>query len=106
MRRQMGFGRQIASACDTMPTPLNAVSCADAPWPVLSGIASSAAVVYRVDQTIARIKSEYDEMPGLCLTSAQAARLFGVDPTVCANVLAACVDVGFLRMTSDRFIRA
>jgi hypothetical protein len=78
-----------------MPFPWSAVSCADGPPPVLSRIESSAAVVYRVDLTIARIKAEYEVMPGLCLTSAQAARLFGVDPTVCACVLAACVDVGF-----------
>src|SRR3954466_10261828 len=32
----------------------------------------------------ARIRAEFDEMPGLNLTLQQAARLFGIDPARCA----------------------
>jgi hypothetical protein len=88
-----------------MAAQQSSVSPSDNLTPVLSRIESAATLEYRIAQTIARIKAEYEEMPGLCLTSAQAARLFGLDPTICANVLAACVDAGFLRETSGRFMR-
>ena len=43
-----------------------------------------------------RITVEYDEMPGLRLTAAQAQRLFGLQD-VCTRVLHALVDVAILR---------
>ena len=46
-----------------------------------------------------RIYSEYLEMPGLRLTSAQAQRLLGIDAAVCTNALELLVDAGFLRLT-------
>ena len=36
----------------------------------------------------ARIRAEFDEMPGLNLTLLQAARLFDVEPARCERVLA------------------
>lgn len=36
---------------------------------------------------LARIRSEYREMPGLCLTRAQASRLWDVDAATCARLL-------------------
>jgi hypothetical protein len=33
-----------------------------------------------------RVKAEYVEMPGLCLTLAQASRLFGVERQTCHAV--------------------
>lgn len=44
-----------------------------------------------------RIRGEYREMPGLRLSPRQAARLWSVDSGVCANMLDALVESGFLR---------
>lgn len=45
------------------------------------------------------IRSEYLEMPGLRLTTAQGQRLFGLEATVCAQALEFLVQSGFLRRT-------
>ena len=47
-----------------------------------------------------RIRSEYLEMPGLCLTREQAQRLFHIEPLVCRDVLDALVDMHFLCLTA------
>ena len=44
-----------------------------------------------------RITVEYDEMPGLRLTAAQAQRLFGLREDVCTRVFHALVEVAILR---------
>jgi hypothetical protein len=43
------------------------------------------------DQLLRRIRGEFEEMPCLCLTYAQARRLFGLSPDVCQRVLIALV---------------
>jgi hypothetical protein len=43
-----------------------------------------------------RIATEFREMPGLCLTLAQAARLFGTAPAPCARALETLVRAGVL----------
>ena len=43
-----------------------------------------------------RIRAEYLEMPGLCLTRAQMQRLCGVEQAVCQLVLDSLVDAKFL----------
>jgi hypothetical protein len=48
-----------------------------------------------------RIRGEFLEMPGLRLTSAQAARLCGVEPTICQAVLDALLEMKFLRLSAD-----
>ncbi len=48
-----------------------------------------------------RVRGEYREMPGLLLTEAQAARLFGLESDVCRHVLATLVAEGFLVRTRD-----
>ena len=48
---------------------------------------------------VRRIYSEYLEMPGLRLTSAQAQRLLGLEADVCADALQFLIDTGFLRRT-------
>ena len=54
-----------------------------------------------------RIRGEFNEMPGLCLTPAQARRLWGVDPCTCAGALDDLLREGFLRRRSDgSFVRA
>jgi hypothetical protein len=48
-------------------------------------------------QLVRRVRSEFNEMPGLRLTPAQTARLLGLDQTVCQRVIDALVRVDFLR---------
>ena len=54
----------------------------------------------------ARIRSEYQEMPGLRLTVSQAARLFGVELASCERVLNALVVDGELSTDGRRFLRS
>ena len=54
-----------------------------------------------------RIQREYDEMPGLMLTEAQARRLWGVDRRSCRLALAALLERRFLRRTATgKYVRA
>jgi hypothetical protein len=53
-------------------------------------------VLAREDAQLDLIRSEYLEMPGLCLTCAQAQRLFGLDQLTCSSLLAS--------LTKDRFL--
>ena len=39
-------------------------------------------------------------MPGLCLTTPQAARLWGLDRAVCEQVIEVLVQSAFLRLTA------
>ena len=48
-----------------------------------------------------RIQGEYNEMPGLRLTIAQAQRLWGLDRAECDAVLRALVDAKFLIRNRD-----
>jgi hypothetical protein len=53
-----------------------------------------------------RIRGEYLEMPGLRLTTAQAARLCHLAPTDCEEILGELVMTGFLRRTrSGQYMR-
>lgn len=54
-----------------------------------------------------RIRNEYNEMPGLMLTEAQAKRLWGIDGKTCRAVLAALPERRFLRRTAvGAYVRA
>ncbi len=54
-----------------------------------------------------RVRSEYLEMPGLRLTPAQAERLLGLEPAVCARLFGHLVSSGFLRIARDgHYLRA
>jgi len=46
-----------------------------------------------------RVRSEFDEMPGLQLTLPQAARLLGLDLAACRTVIDALVETSVLRWT-------
>jgi hypothetical protein len=46
-----------------------------------------------------RVRGEFNEMPGLQLTIAQASRLWGMEQTACRRVIDALVDAAFLRWT-------
>jgi hypothetical protein len=53
------------------------------------------------------VRAEYLESPGLRLTKDQVQRLWGLDPITCEALLAALVDVGFLRRTlRNAYVRA
>lgn len=59
------------------------------------------------DDPLARIRAEYLEMPELRVTSKQACRLWGLDPTVCTALLNMLVDARFLRRTREgAYVRA
>jgi hypothetical protein len=53
----------------------------------------------------ALIRAEYLEMPGLCLTIAQAARLWTADPDECSQTLDALTRAGFLWRSKDQYVR-
>lgn len=58
-------------------------------------------------ETVRRVQAEFMEMPGMTLTLPQAARLWSMDTTVCAAVLGALVETGFLtRFGHHGFMRA
>ena len=48
---------------------------------------------------INRVRSEFNEMPGLQLTLPQAARLWGMDQFACQGIIDALVEASFLRWT-------
>jgi hypothetical protein len=53
-----------------------------------------------------RIAAEYREMPGLCLTVRQAARLLQVDGTACQHALESLALKGYLRHVGEYYVRA
>jgi hypothetical protein len=53
----------------------------------------------------ALIRAEYLEMPGLCLTEAQAARLWNVGRDECVKTLDALTRAGFLYRSKDQYLR-
>src|SRR4030095_11758900 len=50
---------------------------------------------------VERVRGEFNEMPGMQLTEAQAARLWGVEPTACRRVVEFLVGSEFLRRTPN-----
>jgi hypothetical protein len=59
------------------------------------------------NEALRRARSEFLEMPGLKLTTAQAARLLSIDQTLCGRVLSALVESRFLaEAPNSRFVRA
>ena len=61
----------------------------------------------RMSALLLRIECEYQEMPGLMLTRAQAQRLWDVDATTCRAVLGMLTERGVLRRTpSGSYVRA
>ena len=55
----------------------------------------------RIDDVLQRIQGEFTEMPGLRLTPAQAQRLWGLDRTICDQLLDALVKTNFLSQMRD-----
>ena len=56
-------------------------------------------VSIELDAVVARVRAEFLEMPGLRLTSAQAARLWGLEAVTCEAVIDTLVHSRFLRRT-------
>jgi hypothetical protein len=48
-----------------------------------------------------RLKAMYQEMPGMRMSPADAARLAGLDPAVAGHILEALADVHFLKRGQD-----
>jgi hypothetical protein len=60
-----------------------------------------------ISPMIRRIQGEYEEMPGLTLTEAQARRLWGLDRRTCHLALATLLEQQFLRRTATgSYVRA
>ena len=57
-----------------------------------------------VHSTLQRIQRDFLEMPGLCLTSRQAQRLWNLDALICDALLRALVDVRFLVEADGMYI--
>ena|SRR5207245_2318412 len=53
------------------------------------------------ERLLKRIRVEFLEMPGLCLTSEQVQRLCGVERTICQLVLDSLVDAKFLCLKAN-----
>jgi hypothetical protein len=53
----------------------------------------------------AMIKAEYLEMPGLCLTLAQAAKLWNVDTNQCREILETLTRTGLLYRSGDMYLK-
>jgi len=58
-------------------------------------------VVISRDEILSRMRGEYLEMPGLCLTHAQAQRLWGLNAQTCAWALATLTGEHFLHLRRD-----
>jgi len=59
------------------------------------------------EQLLLRVEGEYREMPGLCLTFAQAQRMWQLDGETCALLLTELTARRFLRRTSKgAYVRA
>ena len=59
------------------------------------------------ESLLSRIRSEFHEMPGMCLTVPQAARLWNMDRHASEAALDRLVEAGFLTRTDDgRFMAA
>ena len=59
-----------------------------------------------VEDLCKQIKAEFSELPGLCLTTRQAARLWQVNLACCVSALRDLERVGFLHRVGERYLRA
>jgi hypothetical protein len=58
------------------------------------------------EQLLERVRAEFAEMPCLRLTGAQAQRLFGLRPDVCARIMATLVAERLIFLDADARYRA
>jgi hypothetical protein len=57
------------------------------------------------DRTLRRVRAEFDEMPGLCVTPQQARMLFGLPDMVLGRVLGLLAEEGFLEWRDGQYVR-
>jgi hypothetical protein len=57
------------------------------------------------DETRARVRADYLELPGLILTASQAARLWAIDHAIATDVLDELTEAGFLLRNGDQYAR-
>ena len=69
----------------------------------VAGVCDRDPVTDAFTTAVMRARADFMEMPGLQLTEAQAARLWGVDLDLCRRALAALVQSCFLKRTRDVF---
>lgn len=62
---------------------------------------TTASVFAQQEHLAARIRAEYEEMPGLKLTARQASRFWHLDPEDSERLLDTFVAAGLLRRTTD-----
>jgi hypothetical protein len=65
----------------------------------ISHLASTAARQPGNERLVRRIRAEFLEMPGLCLTIEQAQRLWSLESRTCEALLKSLIDSRFLRRT-------
>jgi hypothetical protein len=64
-------------------------------------MATNRVVMMSREEMLRLIRGEYLEMPGLCLTQAQAQRLWGLEPGTCRSLLRSLTDQKFLCLRVD-----
>ena len=52
-----------------------------------------------------RIRSDFEEMPGLCVTLTQAQRFWSLDESTCVVALSSLVSEGYLRQAMAGMVR-
>ena len=67
---------------------------------------SKKGLTVEIQNVIERVRGEFNEMPGLRLTPEQAARLWGLEPRACGEVLRSLVSSSFLRWSAGSVVRA
>jgi len=71
----------------------------------LNTMAASVKTPPRLTDLTSRIRGEYLEMPGMCLTLSQAAKLWNVDRDTCKYALESLMQAGFLYKSGETFLR-
>jgi hypothetical protein len=75
-------------------------------WPATDRLTATESSTVADQVELRRIRGEYLEMPGLCLTRCQAQRLWSLPCEQCEALLAALIEEKFLVRTIDgRFVR-
>ena len=72
----------------------------------VSGTPDTAFEGNALNALLLRIRAEYEDMPGLCLTLRQAARLWDLEPKTCERLLETLVAEGVLRQGRGGYLLA
>jgi hypothetical protein len=64
-------------------------------------MATNSVVMMSREEMLRLIRGEYLEMPGLCLTQAQAQRLWGLEAGTCCSLLTTLIAQKFLCLRAD-----